>query len=354
MPISATDTVDLALQHTKQQLFKPFRFWQWTKLAFVGLLAGEMGSGGGGLRSFARMAGQRGGSSGQGSPFPHIDPALIASLVAVLLTVGLVVFLVMLYISSTMRFVLFDSVLTKECRIRDQWSRRQTPGLRYFLWQLGLMLATFAIAVIFVGIPAGFAFAMGWFRAPREHLLPLILGGLVLFFVFVTFVVTLAVVHVFTKDFVIPQMALQDINAIEGWRRLWPMLRAEKWDYFVYVVLKIVLAIIAGILVTIASVIITIIIAIPVAGVVAAVILAGKTAGITWNVVTITFAALIGCGVLGIYMYVIALIAVPVMVFFPAYSIYFFAGRYQPLNAALYAPPQSEPPRLMASPQPIG
>ena len=352
MPISATDTVDLALQHTKQQLFKPFRFWQWTRLAFVGLLAGEMGSGGD-FRSFARMAGRHGGSSGQGPNFPNIDPTLIAGILAVVLSVGFVMFLIFLYINSVMRFVLFDSVLTKECHIRDQWSRRQTPGFRYFLWQLGLMVATFAGMIILIGIPAGFAFAMGWFKAPREHLAPLILGGLLVLFIFVCFVVALAVVHVLTKDFVIPQMALQGISAMEGWRRLWPMLRSEKGDYLVYVLLKIALAIAAGILIAIASVIVTIAIAVPVAGVVIAVLFAGKTAGITWNVVTITAAVVIGTGVLGIYLYLIALLSVPALIFFPAYSIYFFAGRYQPLNAALYSSPHSEPPPMLASPQPI-
>ena len=44
MPISAVDAISPAFEHTKQQLFKPFRFGQWTRLAFVGLLAGELGS----------------------------------------------------------------------------------------------------------------------------------------------------------------------------------------------------------------------------------------------------------------------------------------------------------------------
>ena len=46
MPISAADSITLAVEHTKQQLFKPFRIGQWTKLAFVGLLAGELGANG--------------------------------------------------------------------------------------------------------------------------------------------------------------------------------------------------------------------------------------------------------------------------------------------------------------------
>ena len=40
------------------------------------------------------------------------------------------------------------------------------------------------------------------------------------------------------------------------------------------------------------------------------------------------------------FLYLVSLISVPAIVFFPAYSMYFFAGRYPRLAAALYpAPP---------------
>ena len=82
MPISAMDSISLAFEHTKRQLFKPFRFGQWVRLAFVGLLAGELGSGGNlNLNSH----------SGQPAPVPSlpdifhkIDPAILASLITVL------------------------------------------------------------------------------------------------------------------------------------------------------------------------------------------------------------------------------------------------------------------------------
>jgi hypothetical protein len=35
----------------------------------------------------------------------------------------------------------------------------------------------------------------------------------------------------------------------------------------------------------------------------------------------------------------VSLVSVPAIVFFPAYSIYFFAGRYPALSAALYPAP---------------
>ena len=100
-----------------------------------------------------------------------------------------------------------------------------------FCGSWGLCSPRLAAVAVLVGIPADFAFGMGWFKAPREHMLGLVLGGIVLFFVMFVFFVVVAVVHVLTKDFVVPQMALEGIGAVEGWRRLWPMMQAEKGGY---------------------------------------------------------------------------------------------------------------------------
>ena len=354
MPISAVDTITLAFQHTKRQLFQPFRFWQWTRLAFVGLLAGEMGSSGGFNfpTSFPRQTGSSRHFLEQG--FPKIDPAILGGLIAVLVIAGLVFVIVMMYVSSVMRFILFDSVLTRECHIRQGWTRRQEPGWKYFLWQLGFTLATVAGLAIVLGIPAGFALAMGWFNPPREHVLPLVLGGIVVFLLLMLLFLTVAVVHVFTKDFVVPQMALEGIGAVEGWRRLWPLLQAEQGGYAVYMLMKIVLAIGAGIIIGIASAILILIVAIPAAGFGIIAVITGKTAGLTWNVYTISIAIVVGCIVFAVFFYLTSLIAIPAIVFFPAYAIYFFAARYRPLSLVLYPPPPQEPSPMEPLPQPAG
>ena len=362
MPISAIDTISLAVAHTRQQLFKPFRFGQWTRLAVVGLLAGELGSGGGFNGSNFNFP-QHPGTSRH---LAGIDPALLAALIAVLVFAVLTFGIVMMYVSSVMRFILFDSVIAKQCHIRQGWSRRQSAGWRYFLWQLLYILITLSGLVMLVAIPAIFAWAMGWLKEPKEHLLPLVLGGIVLFFVILIFFVALSVIFVLTKDFVVPQMALENISALEGWRRLWPMIAAEKGGYAGYIGMKIVMAIGAGIVVGIATLILGLIIAIPTVGLSILAVLTGKSAGLTWNAYTITLAVVVGSILLAMFLYLIALISVPVIVFFPAYSIYFFAARYPALSAVLYPappfapqtpleiPPPYEPPPLPPSAEPIG
>jgi hypothetical protein len=344
VPIFAVDAITPAFQHARQQLLQPFRVGQWAKLALVGLLAGEMSTGGGCNGGNFQVPTHAGGSNRLlDIGLSNIDPALYGGLIAFLIVIGIGLVVLLLYINSVMRFILFDSVIRKECRISEGWNRRQQPGLRYFYWQLLLILVSIASLTILVGIPAGFAFLMGWLKEPKEHLIPLILGGMVLFFLLLAFVIAQLVIQVMSKDFVIPQMALEDIGAIEGWRRLWPRLMGEKGAYAGYIGMKIVMAIGAAIVIGIATLILVLVILIPMGGFGAVAIIAGKAAGLTWNLYTISLAVIVGCIALFVLIYAISLVSVPAIVFFPAYSIYFFASRYPLLSALLYPPPPAPP-----------
>ncbi|MGC2399600.1 MAG: hypothetical protein WA510_07450 [Acidobacteriaceae bacterium] len=336
MPINAVDSISPALEHTRQQLFKPVRIGQWTKLAFVGLLAGELGSNGCSRSNF-HLPRHAGTTPHIGFPGPlGIDHALLAAFIAAIIVAVLAIGIIMMYVSSVMRFVLFDSIIARECHFRWSWSRRLDPGWRYFVWKLLYFLLTTAGIVLLVGIPSAFAFAAGWFREPKEHLPALVLGGIILFLVLLIFVVAAALILVLTKDFVVPQMALENISAMEGWRRLWPMMKVEMGTYAGYIGMKILLAIVAGLMIGIAALILGLFFAIPTVGLGVLAVLTGKAAGLSWNVQTITLAVVIVCILLAIFLYLVSLISVPAIVFFPAYSIYFFAARYPRLYAALY------------------
>jgi len=335
--MTAVDSITLALEHTRQQLFKPLRIGQWTKLAFVGMLAGELGSSGCNRSNF-HFPTHPGIPAPPGFPGSlGIDPALLAALIGAVVIAGLAIGIILLYVGSVMRFVLFDSIIAKECRIRWSWNRRLGPGWRYFVWKLLYLFLTVVGVLALVGIPAAFAFAEGWFRQPKEHLLPLVVSGVLAFLVLAIVSAATAVILVLTKDFVIPLMALEDLDAMEGWRRLWPMIKVEKGAYAAYIAMKIVLALVAAILIGMATLILGLIITIPSIGLGMLAVLTGKAAGLTWNAHTIALAVVIVCILLAVFLYVVSLIYVPAIVFFPAYSIHFFAGRYPRLGAVLYS-----------------
>ena len=347
MPISAVDAISPAFQHTKKQLIEPFRASQWAKLALVGFLAGEVHSGGCSGGNFQMPTRTSGGERFLELGLPAMNPVAYAALIALLVVAVLVLWVLFIYVNSVMRFVLFDSVVAKQCEIRQYWNRRQKPGLRYFAWQLLLFLAMMVGLTILVGIPATFALAVGWLKQSSQHMVPLILGGVLLFFMVMTFVVLWLIVLVFSKDFIVPQMALEDIGPMEAWRRLLPMLKSEKGGYAGYLGMKIVMSIGAAVIVGIAAMIIILLTLIPIGGVGAVLVLMGKSGGLHWNLYTITLAVVIGSFLLAFILYVVSLVSVPAIVFFPAYSIYFFAARYRALDAVLRPAP---PPFL--SPEP--
>jgi hypothetical protein len=320
---------------------RPFRLGQWVRLAFVGLLAGEMGSGGGCNFSYPGNTQQRGSQQ-----FVDALPAqlanhmaLFAGLIAALIVVGFGLVVLFTYINSVMRFVLFDSIVARECHVRQGWARRKRPGFRLFQWQLLLMLGTLAAVLIVIGVPAACAWALGWFTHPRAHLVGLVVGGIVVFLIFLAVVIFMAIVHVMTKDFVVPQMALEDVSAMEGWRKLCLWLKFDKGGYAAYIAVKIALALGAMIAFLIVTLIALLVLLIPIGGLGFVIVLAGKAAGWTWNPYTITLAVILGCVALAIFMFAAALLAVPVIVFFPAYSIYFFAPRYSQLASLLWPQP---------------
>lgn len=348
MPQSAVDSVSPAIEHTKTQLFRPFRLGQWSRLALVGLFAGEMSSGGGCNGSNFQIPAHTGGGHHDFLVGAFPDPWIFAPLIIGLLIALPFLWLLFMYLNSRLRFVLFDSVIAKRCEIRRMWSQRGDPALKYFLWQIVFGLITLAGMAILLGVPALFALALGWFSAPRDHLVGWILAGIVVFCVLMAWAVLTIVVHVFTKDFVVPQMALEGVSAFEGWSRLWKMVQNEKGGYAGYAGMKLLLAIGAAFIFGILTFIVLLVLLIPFGGLGAIGLLLGHATGmgLTWNVFTITLAIVVGCIFLLAFLYCAALISVPAIVFFPAYSIHFFAGRYPLLGNLLYPPPSPDPSAL--------
>jgi hypothetical protein len=340
LPISAADTITPAFRHAKEQLLRPFRFGQWARLALVGLLAGELGSGGSCNFNYPMNTHRTGSQQtflAQSWPTQLANhTALFTGTVLALIVIGFGLMVLFTYIGSVMRFILFDSIIARECHIRAGWARRKGPGLRLFWWQIVFMLVSFAAIMIVIGIPVACAWASGWFAHPRDHVVGLVLSGAALLLVLFVLLVCMAVIHVMTKDFVVPQMALEEISAVEGWRRLWLLLKAEKGGYAGYIGMKLVLSIGAGVAVTIVALIALFVLLIPVGGVGVVAVLGAKAAGWTWNLYTIALAVVLGCIAVAIFFCVISLISVPIIVFFPAYSIYFFAQRYPPLASLLW------------------
>ena len=370
MPVSAVDSVQPALQHTRQQLFTRFRFGQWSRLALVGILAAELHVGGCGVPNFGggwpRVPQKNDGEflpSGLAnvlSPFDRANiPAHISEHIAQfigLFLVGVFAFIVLalvfLYLNSVFRFILFDSVLSRQCSIADGWRKWRHAGGRFFLWQIVFLVSTWLALGLFVGLPLALAFAAGWTTDLRQHIARLIVGVILLVGLFVAFVLAVTVTQALARDFLVPIMALENLDFADGWRRLLAIIGPEKGRFAIYLLLKLVLAIAAGILFTIVAIVPALVVLIP--GGIA--VVAARAAGMGWNVTTISLAIIFGSLLLLLLIYLVALVSVPATVFFPAYAIHFFASRYPALDALLNpapVPPAPESPPVPQSPPPF-
>lgn len=381
MPLSAADSVQPALQHTKEQLFTRFRWGQWSRLALVGILAAELhvggcsfGNLGGKLPHIPRKSG--GGllpSSSIPSGMPHFNPAHISDhigqflgLIVLGVFVAIVLGFVFLFISSVFRFILFESVLRRECSISEGWHRWRRAGGRFFLWQIVFQISAMLFLGVLIGIPLALALASGWANDLRDHIGRLVVGAIFFLGLLFVFALCAAVVQALATDFLVPVMALEDLDFADGWSRVLAMIRPEKGRFAFYLLLKLLLSISARILFSIVAIIPALFVIIP--AVVA--VLAGRAAGLGWTVATISLAIILGTLLLLLLIYLIALACVPATVFFPAYAMYFLASRYPQLDVLLNppppvaatpepppvpeSPPPFEPPPLPPSPEPIG
>ena len=290
---------------------------------------------------------------------PPINPAHIPEhlgqfigLIVVGIFIAIVLAFVFLYINSVFRFILFDSVLRRQCSIGEGWGKWRRAGGRFFLWQIVFLIATWLFLAVLVGLPLALAFAAERTANLREHVGRLIVGVILLVGLFLVFALVAAVVQVLARDFLVPIMALEDLGFADGWHRLRAIIRPEKGRFAVYLLLKLVLSIAAAILFGIIAIIPTLFVAVP--GVVA--VLAGYAVGLGWNVTTISLAIIFGTLLLLLLIYLIALVCVPATVFFPAYAMYFLASRYPNLDVLLNPapiPPAPELPPVPESPPPF-
>ena len=339
-PLSAVDCIRPAVNTTEKTLFSPFRWATWWRLALLGLATGEAASNGGcnfNGGDWSKVADAMKGTHRQ-SDFiaqassvstPDFPPEAIATIVATLVIGVIVLAFVHLYVSSVARFMLFDAIATGRTRLREGWKRWHSHGLRYFGFQLLFGLVGLAVLCILIGVPALIAWRAGVFSDVKNHVGTLV-GELIIFLPLLFFVwVAFAVFALFVKDFVIPVMALEALTISESIGKVWSMARAKKSEYTVYVLMKIVMAIVIGIAMAIIMVILMLILIVPVIIVIVAMVAANPH--IFESPVTIAVTVTLAVIALLPLMFIIGLIATPVVVFYQSYVLNFFGSRYAPL-----------------------
>ena len=337
-PIQATSA---AWERATGLMFRPFRFSYWWRMAFLAFITGEMSSGGGSNWNVPANLGQHSSSNRFfESPDPFAGVPLAVLVLAVL--AGIVFMIVMMYLASVFRFVLFDAVLTGRYRLREGFARWQSHGTSFFWWSLGygfVVVATIGFLVLVV-----VAQVTGVKRGDAASIIVLVIAVLLGLLT----LLTAAVVFVLTKDFVLPIMAFDHVPATVAWGRLRTMITADPLMYLAYIGMKILLAMGAGIAAGIASLIVIVVFVI--VGLLVALVLVPLH--LAWGLATIALAVVFGGIALLALVFLLGMISAPIAVFFQAYALYFFGRRFRPLEMVLFPEPPAPPPSPAPEPAP--
>jgi len=332
-----------ALHDAVRLLFRPFDARRWMKLTLVCLFLG----GGAPTAAFHWSLGSLPGDFRISQVFVRALQYISQTpwLMLLTITLGLVLALAWLYLRSVFRFVLVDTIFWREVELRRAWKALRPLGQSYFFWLVGLLLG---LGIIF-SIAGVAAYPYLQSAAARQstdthNLIPsLLLVTLLASIVLVGLVVALLVM--FTDDFVVPLMYAGRMPLVRAWQELGRAMRAEPASFAVYILLKLMVSV--GIGMAVLLFLFPVLLSFFSGAVIAAalVVLGLGALGLPWVWNTPTF-LLAGAGLVllsGLVLILLSVVGMPGQVFLQDFGIYFLASRFPSLEAMWRIPVEASP-----------
>jgi hypothetical protein len=332
--LSAADSVSPAIQRTRELLFRPFSWGTYLKLGLVAIITEGAGS------NF-HSSNSSSGSSGNGSlpHWPlHFGPEWIVAFFALALVMVIVLFIG--YLITRLRFAFFHCLAHNIKQIRPGWVIYREPATRFF-WLNVVVGFCFLLMVVLIAIP----FIGGFMRLFNESQLGShfdigLFLSLVLPLIPIILILALAgfATDLILRDFMLPHYALENATAGQAWDRVWFHIKAEKRQFFVYMLLRAVLPILA----MIGLFVLLLVPGLVLAGSLAMVELGLHSAFADSTGGSAAVGALLEVffGVLAFGFMLLASICLggPVSTWVREYALTFYGGRYQVLGDILYPP----------------
>ncbi|MGE3308836.1 MAG: hypothetical protein AB7O66_02615 [Limisphaerales bacterium] len=249
-PVSVVTPVAHAFDWTKRVLFQPFDLYRWLVVGFTAWLAtlGEQWAGG-------NVGGRQTGGNPDWQPqavwdetrtyvadnLPWLVPVVILA-VLLLVALGLVV----IWLSSRGRFMFLHNVALNQAEVVAPWHRYRQHGNSLFLFRIVVALVAFLLAIPLLAIAVAASIPM--FRDQMFAPIPLIILVVAMLGLFVVGV-GVALVEKFTKDFVVPIMALRQPSCRLAWNEFGGLLRSSPGNFALYILFQILLSLATAVLV---------------------------------------------------------------------------------------------------------
>jgi len=284
--------IDDAIERTKSLLW-PFNWSIWWRIAVISLFTGGFGG-----FNFPTSYNTDAGTPEMSQIFSGLSG--LSDILLWLIAVLIIIAVIFSILSSIFQFVFVKFLSEKEFRLKNYFVENTGKGLRLFGFWAAMIIAVVAIVALFVFL--AFSTAKG--------------AGLLLFIpaicIFLLLILLVAIIALFTVDFVVPIMIKDDCGVIEGWKKCWRLLRDNLSQSFIYLIMKIIISIVVSILLIIAAVIVMILVGIPF---LALALLAGIGLGISLLHITLLVLYLI------IIIPLLLIISVPFNTFIRIYSL---------------------------------
>jgi hypothetical protein len=311
MSWDAIDSLDEARTAT-QSLLLPVSWRAWLRLAVVTFFVGGVG-GGGGAGQAAQGATSSPTPPGAGlgdvdlPPVPDVSPESIGAVVVAVVAVLAVVVVGHALVGAVMEFVLVACLRTRRVELRRPFRQYLGPGVRLFVFRLGVVGVLVALAALPVLVLVGVL---------SITVAGVLLVPLLVVVVVVAWLAGLLVLRL-TTDLVVPTMIAEGRGVLSAWRRVVPLVRSAWAEVALYLVIRFGLGVAASLVVGLVVGLAALVVVIPFVLAGGAVVLAVGTAG----------PGLVALGVLGV-VFLLAVVAVSVVVQVPVVTYFRYYGLF--------------------------
>ena len=322
--ISVVDAIAPAFKHMIAILFKPFKLVKWLKFGLVAFLM-LLGTGQGANFNF-NLPGDSGDRAIVAESNPFFNQAsqwvlanltlviIIGALIALLI---IIIWTVFIYFGSRFTFVFLDGVVKKDVHIKQAYKENRILSWSFFLWRIIFSPSVLLGILLIIGIPTVLLVFAG---LDKGFSLWIIMAFVALGLVLIALLVILAIIGVLTVDFVMPIMYLRRIRILEAWKIFLQILRNNKIQFLIYLLLKAGLVLGAIMLMCIPMFGLCCIVALP-----GSVLIGGALLAIIWPAFWALFA--VGFIILVLlFNYLSQVFYLPLTIFFRTYSLVFLEG----------------------------
>ncbi len=243
--ISVIEPIGMAINRTRDILFRPFDLGKWFVIGFCAFLAmlGEAGGGPGGNFGGGPGGGHGGGGGGPStseiwsSVLPYLPFIIIGIVVAVTIGIGLAVLFA--WLRGRGQFMFLDCIAKNAAHVVTPWHEYRPEGNSIFRLYLILLLVFGGLILLLVGF--GLVGVLISLAAGRAGVVIAILIGIACMLFVVPLAILSALIGGLTRYFVVPIMYIDRIEWRPAWARLWGLIRQNMGSFILWILMLIVI-----------------------------------------------------------------------------------------------------------------